>query len=85
MFQLGQRWQQVVIGRRQQCRRVGSSSSAGGSSGGSGVAAAKAATAKNKIAPTSIPQTTPLKTKPPTGKTFVFLKCSDVNQCAGRG
>ena len=60
---------------------AGGGSSAAGGSGGSGVAAAKAATAKNKIAPTSIPQTTPLKTKPPTGKTFVFMKCSDVNQC----
>lgn len=41
-----------------------------------------AATAKNKIAPTSIPQTASLKTKPVSGKTFVFLKCSDVGQCS---
>ncbi|WP_460606869.1 substrate-binding domain-containing protein [Jatrophihabitans fulvus] len=58
----------------------GSSDAGGGAS--SGVAAAKAATEKAKQAPTSIPQTQKLKTKPETGKTFVFLKCQDVNQCA---
>jgi ribose transport system substrate-binding protein len=68
----------------------GTSTAAGGSSPAttnsssstdSGVAAAKAATEKNLQPPTTIPQTTPLDSKPPTGKTFVWLKC-DVNQCA---
>jgi ribose transport system substrate-binding protein len=59
-----------------------SSAAAGGGGGSSGVAAAKAEVAKWSKTPTTIPQTTPLKSKPPTGKTFVFLKCADVNQCA---
>jgi len=56
----------------------------GGSTGASsaGVEAAKAATAKNKVEPKAIPQTVPLKSKPETGKTFVWLKCADVNQCS---
>ena len=58
---------------------AGSTSSGGG--GDAGVEAAKAATEKNLQEPTTIPQTTPLDSKPPTGKTFVWLKC-DVNQCA---
>ncbi|HEY3258781.1 MAG TPA: substrate-binding domain-containing protein, partial [Pseudonocardiaceae bacterium] len=32
--------------------------------------------------PKTIPQTTPLKSKPESGKTFVWLKCADVNQCS---
>jgi ribose transport system substrate-binding protein len=65
-----------------------STSSGGGSSsastGGGGLAAAQAATAKNLQAPTTIPATVPLKSKPPTGKTFVWMKC-DVNQCVDEG
>lgn len=67
------------------CSSSNSGGGGGSSSGASndpGVIAAKAATAKYKQPPTTIPQTVPLKSKPPTGKTFVFLKCSDVNQCA---
>lgn len=65
----------------------GTSTSTGGGntssvSAGSGVTAAKALVAKYEKPPTAITQTTPLKAKPATGKTFVFLKCSDVNQCA---
>lgn len=64
---------------------AGSAGSSGGGSTSSGVAAAKAATLKNEMAPTTIPITTPLKSKPPTGKTFVFLHCTDVNQCTDEG
>ena len=46
-----------------------------GASGGAGLAAAKAATEKNLQEPTSIPLTEPLTSRPPTGKTFVFMKC----------
>ena len=56
----------------------------GGGGGGGGLAGAKAATVKNLQAPTTIPLTQPLKTKPPTGKTFVWMKC-DVNQCTDEG
>ena len=64
----------------------GAASGAGGGGGSaSGVDKAKAEVAKWKKPPTSIPQTAKLKTKPPTGKTFVFLRCADVNQCADEG
>ncbi len=59
-----------------------SAAASGGGGGASGVDKAKAEVARYKKAPTTIPQTQKLKSKPPTGKTFVFLKCSDVNQCA---
>lgn len=61
-----------------------SGSAAGSSAATGGLAAAQAATAKNLQAPTTIPATVPLKSKPPTGKTFVWLKC-DVNQCVDEG
>jgi ribose transport system substrate-binding protein len=47
---------------------------------GGGVDAARAATQKNLEAPTTIPLTTPLKSKPEPGKTFVWVKC-DIDQC----
>lgn len=59
---------------------VGGAGSATTLGGGSAVASAAAFTAKLERVPTSIPLTTPLKSKPPTGKTFVFLQC-DVDQC----
>jgi ribose transport system substrate-binding protein len=66
----------------------GSGGSASGSGGGStsaeGVAAAKTAVADWLKAPTTIPLTEPLKSKPPTAKTFVWMKC-DVNQCVDMG
>jgi ribose transport system substrate-binding protein len=52
---------------------------AGGASA-AGVTAAKAATEKALAAPTTIPLTEPLKSKPPTGKTFAWMKCELV-QC----
>lgn len=52
----------------------------GSGSGGGAVAAAAAFTSKMEQVPTTIPIDTPLKSKPPTGKTFVFMQC-DVNQC----
>ena len=57
-----------------------STGASGGSSAGAGLAAAKAATEKNLQAPTTIPLTEPLTSKPPTGKTFVWLKC-ELEQC----
>ncbi|CAI7979670.1 Sugar ABC transporter substrate-binding protein [Frankia sp. Hr75.2] len=54
--------------------------SSGASSDDSGVAAAEAATARNKQAPTVIPLREPLKAKPIAGKTLVWMKC-DLSQC----
>ena len=51
-----------------------------GGGGNSQVAAAEAYVTKAEQVPTSIPLNTPLKTKPPTGKTFVFMQC-DIDQC----
>jgi ribose transport system substrate-binding protein len=61
-------------------------STAGGSAaaGGGGVAEAEATTEKNKQEPTKIGVTEPLKTKPETGKLFVWFQC-DVNQCKDEG
>jgi ribose transport system substrate-binding protein len=50
------------------------------SSASAGLAAAEAATTKAMQAPTTIPLQAPLRTKPPTGKTFVWMKC-DAQQC----
>ena len=58
----------------------GTGASGTGASGGAGLAAAKAATEKNLQEPTTIPLTEPLTSKPPTGKTFVFMKC-ELDQC----
>lgn len=60
----------------------GGASAGTGSGSSAGTKRAEAATTKNKTAPTAITQTAPLKSKPESGKTFVFLKCSDVGQCA---
>jgi ribose transport system substrate-binding protein len=56
------------------------STAAAGSSGSSQVAAAQAATQQATKQPTTIPLTTKLTSKPPTGKTFVFLQC-ELAQC----
>lgn len=48
------------------------------------LAAAKANVAAALKGPTSIPITLPLKTKPPTGKTIVYLQC-EVAQCVLEG
>jgi len=56
----------------------------GGGSAASGVDAAKAATEENKKEPTKIGVTEPLKSKPETGKLFVWFQC-DVNQCKDEG
>ena len=57
------------------------SSSTGGASGdgGAGVEKAKAALEPFKAAPTKITLTEPLKSKPPSGKTIVFLGTNDPN------
>ena len=63
-------------------------SSSGTTSGGSSnseVAKAQAFVKKYEQVPTGIPTTTPLKTKPPTGKTIVFMHCTDVSQCTDIG
>lgn len=62
-------------------------SSSGTSSGGSSseVAKAQAFVKKYEQVPTGIPTTTPLKSKPPTGKTIVFMHCTDVSQCTDIG
>lgn len=57
-----------------------SGATAGGSANGSdsatgGVAAAQAAVTTAKTTPTKIDQTVPLKSKPATGKTVVFIQC----------
>ncbi len=58
-----------------------SSAATSSSSSASGqVATAEAFVKKYEQVPTSIPLTTPLKSKPPTGKTLVFMKC-DISQC----
>ena len=49
-----------------------------------GVAAAKEATARYLQEPTKIGVTEPLKSKPETGKLFVWFQC-DVNQCKDEG
>lgn len=58
------------------------SSSSGSTSAGTSaqVLAAQQFVQKAKQAPTTIGVTTPLKTAPPKGKTFVWLQC-DVSQC----
>jgi ribose transport system substrate-binding protein len=60
---------------------TGSSSTAVGSSGSptlsGGVAQAKANVAAAENFPTTIPVTDPLPSKPPTGKTIVFLQCEE--------
>jgi ribose transport system substrate-binding protein len=53
--------------------------SAPGSPSGSGVATAKAEVAKYQEAPTKITLTTPLDSKPPSGKTVVMLGTADPN------
>jgi len=60
------------------------SASGGSAAAGGGVEEAKAATEKNKQEPTKIGVTEPLKTKPETGKLFVWFQC-DVNQCKDEG
>ena len=62
------------------CSSKSSSSTPGSTGGSSDVVAAKAAVEKAKQPSTTIGQTTPLKSKPPTGKTFVYLNC-DFVQC----
>lgn len=59
-----------------------SSSSSGSTSAGTSaqVSAAQQYVAKAQQAPTTIGVTTPLKTAPPKGKTFVWMQC-DVSQC----
>lgn len=65
----------------------GGNGSVGGSAGASdadvaaGVKAAEEATAKNLEEPTTIPLSEPLKEKPPTGETLVFMKCLDDPFC----
>jgi ribose transport system substrate-binding protein len=63
---------------------AGDSAAASGSSGSSGAAfsglAAKVATYEK--APTAIPLTTPLKSKPPAGKTIVYLQVNGSAQTA---
>jgi ABC-type sugar transport system substrate-binding protein len=76
------------------CGGGGSSSSGGGggsstaSGGGSGaskeVQAAEKIVAEAEAEPTEIGVTEPLKTKPPTGKTLVWLNC-DFEQCQVTG
>jgi hypothetical protein len=60
---------------------VGSSSTTVASGGNSpssvGVAQAKANVAAAETFPTTIPVTDPLPSKPPTGKTIVFLQCEE--------
>ena len=61
----------------------GKSASTGGSgtaSKASGAASLSSVVTDYEKAPAAIPITTPLKTSPPKGKTFVFLQC-DVAQC----
>ena len=48
------------------------------------LSAIKQEVAQAEQAPTKIPLTTPLKAKPPTGKTFVWMNC-DQSSCAGIG
>jgi ribose transport system substrate-binding protein len=62
----------------------GSTSSSGTSStdaDSAGISAAKAAVAAAEQAPTTLPISTPLSSKPPTGKTIVWLQC-DAAACA---
>ncbi len=56
----------------------GTTASSGGAS--SAVTAAEQIVAQAEQPPTHIPQTTPLSSAPPKGKTFVFLQC-EVSQC----
>jgi ribose transport system substrate-binding protein len=58
---------------------AGTSTSAS-AGGGSGLSAATAFVKKYSSAPTSLTNMQPLKSKPPTGKTLVFLQCS-LAQC----
>jgi ribose transport system substrate-binding protein len=55
----------------------GSSSSGGGA--GAGLTRAQSALAAEEATPTKVLQTTPLKTKPPAGKTIVFIQ-DDISQ-----
>ena len=57
-----------------------SATTAGSSGASAEVAAAQQIVTAAEQAPTKIPLTTPLASKPPTGKTFVFLQC-EVSQC----
>ena len=71
------------------CSSSGGSSSAGSASGGSAsasasspaVKAAQVTAARWEKAPTELGVTTPLKTAPPKGKTFVWLNC-ELSACA---
>lgn len=58
-----------------------SSSGSGSGAASSQVAKAQAFIKTYESTPTSMPITTPLKAKPPTAKTLVYLQC-DVSQCA---
>ena len=52
-----------------------------GSGGSSGLKAAEAATATNEKPAVSLGVTTPLTSKAPAGKTFIWLQC-EIPQCA---
>jgi ribose transport system substrate-binding protein len=58
--------------------------SSAGPSAAAATAAAKAAVQAATIFPTTIPVTTPLPSKPPAGKTVVFLQCEQ-EQCGEEG
>lgn len=75
------------------CSSSGSSSASGTTASGSpaasgsnspAVAAAKATVQAAETFPTTIPVTAPLPSKPPTGKTVVFLQC-EVQSCPLEG
>jgi ribose transport system substrate-binding protein len=75
------------------CSSSGSSSASGTTASGSpaasgsnsaGLAAARAAVQAATTFPTTIPVTTPLPSKPPAGKTVVFLQC-EIPQCVNEG
>ncbi|HEY6498558.1 MAG TPA: hypothetical protein VIZ20_03980, partial [Streptosporangiaceae bacterium] len=66
------------------CSSSGSSASGGSASASASspaVKAAQATAAKWEKAPTELGVTTPLKTAPPKGKTFVWLNC-ELSACA---
>jgi ribose transport system substrate-binding protein len=64
----------------------GSTSPTGGAtvSGSAGLTAAQAAATAAEQVPSHLDITTPLKSRPPAGKTFVYLQC-DIDQCASEG
>jgi len=71
------------------CGSSGSSGGAKGSSSSGATSAAQLAAATRVVneylkTPTKIPVSTPLKARPPSGKTIVFMQC-DVSQCAEQG